>query len=162
MGARIEPTGPDQLWVADIAYVRLAEGFVYLAVVIDAFSRKAVGFALDNHLEARLALAALDMAVAERKPRLGLALHGRLNFSYNYRGWRSRADGRDKPGHDSEPSNGSSSARLGISPCFRAMPACPDGSDQAAAATPSLRAAVFPLSKRRPVRGRPDDYEPTR
>jgi putative transposase len=82
LAARIEPTGPDQLWVADITYVRLAEGFVYLAVVIDAFSRKAVGFALDNHLEARLALAALDMAVRERKPRPGLIHHSDRGVQY--------------------------------------------------------------------------------
>lgn len=62
------PTGLDQIWVADITYVRLAESFVYLAVVIDAFSRKVVGWALDNHLEARLAVAALDMAIAARNP----------------------------------------------------------------------------------------------
>jgi transposase InsO family protein len=65
-GAR--PTGLDQIWVADITYVRLAESFVYLAVVIDAFSRKVVGWALDDHLEARLATAALAMAIAARDP----------------------------------------------------------------------------------------------
>ena len=62
------PTGLDQLWVADITYVRLAEDFVYLAVVIDAFSRKVVGWALANHLEASLALAALDQALTARSP----------------------------------------------------------------------------------------------
>ena len=65
-GAR--PTGIDQLWVADITYVRLAEAFVYLAVVIDAFSRKVVGWALEDHLEARLAVEALDKALAARSP----------------------------------------------------------------------------------------------
>jgi putative transposase len=64
----LRPTGLDQLWVADITYVRLAEDFVYLAVVIDAFSRKVVGFALANHLEASLALGALDQALAARDP----------------------------------------------------------------------------------------------
>ena len=58
------PTGLDQIWVADITYVRLGEAFVYLAVVLDAFSRKVVGWALDDHLEARLAMQALDMALA--------------------------------------------------------------------------------------------------
>jgi putative transposase len=62
------PTALDQIWVADITYIRLAEGFVYLAVVIDAFSRKVVGWALDDHLEARLAIAALDQAIAARNP----------------------------------------------------------------------------------------------
>jgi putative transposase len=82
LAARIEPTGPDQLWVADITYVRLAEGFVYLAVVIDAFSRKAVGFALDSHLEARLGLAALDMAVAQRTPAPGIVHHSDRGVQY--------------------------------------------------------------------------------
>jgi putative transposase len=62
------PTALDQIWVADITYIRLAESFVYLAVVIDAFSRKVVGWALDDHLEARLAIAALDQAIAARNP----------------------------------------------------------------------------------------------
>ena len=58
----LKATGLDQIWVADITYVRLGEGFVYLAVVLDAFSRKVIGWALDDHLEARLAVEALDMA----------------------------------------------------------------------------------------------------
>ena len=64
----LRPTSLDQLWVADITYVRLAEDFVYLAVVIDAFSRKVVGWALASHLEASLALKALDQALAARDP----------------------------------------------------------------------------------------------
>jgi transposase InsO family protein len=62
------PSGIDQIWVADITYVRLGEAFVYLAVVLDAFSRKVVGWALDDHLEARLAIEALDMAIDVRNP----------------------------------------------------------------------------------------------
>jgi putative transposase len=76
------PSGLDQLWVADITFIRLKEGFVYLAVVIDAFSRKVVGFALDNHLEARLALAALDMALVARKPAQGLIHHSDRGIQY--------------------------------------------------------------------------------
>ncbi len=64
----LTPTGLDQIWVADITYVRLGEAFVYLAVVIDAFSRKVVGWALDDHLEARLAIEALDKALTARNP----------------------------------------------------------------------------------------------
>ena len=56
-------TQPDQLWVADITYIRLQEEFVYLAVILDAFSRRVVGWALDMHLEASLAVAALRMAL---------------------------------------------------------------------------------------------------
>jgi transposase InsO family protein len=92
LAARIEPTGPDQLWVADITYVRLAEGFVYLAVVMDAFSRKAVGFALDDHLEARLAVAALDMAVAERRPGPGLVHHSDRGVQYACADYGARLD----------------------------------------------------------------------
>jgi putative transposase len=69
------PTEPDQIWVADLTYIRLSEDFVYLAVILDAFSRKIVGWALDNHLEARLALAALDMAITTRQPKPGHLIH---------------------------------------------------------------------------------------
>lgn len=62
------PTGIDQIWVADITYVRLTEGFVYLAAVLDAFSRKVIGWAVEDHLEASLAIEALDMALAARNP----------------------------------------------------------------------------------------------
>ncbi len=68
-------TGLDQLWVADITYIRLAEEFAYLAVVIDAFSRRVIGWALDLHLRAALAIAALEMAIAERRPQPGTLIH---------------------------------------------------------------------------------------
>ena len=63
---RLRPLALNQLWVADITYVRLAEDFAYLAVVLDAFSRRAVGWAMAAHLQASLALEALDMALAHR------------------------------------------------------------------------------------------------
>jgi transposase InsO family protein len=65
---RLAPSGLDQIWQADITYVRLGEAFVYLAVVLDAFSRKVVGWAMADHLEASLAIEALDMAIAARDP----------------------------------------------------------------------------------------------
>jgi putative transposase len=68
-------TGLDQLWVADITYVRLREEFVYLAVVLDAFSRRVVGWALEDHLEASLAVAALTMALEARRPQPGGLIH---------------------------------------------------------------------------------------
>jgi transposase InsO family protein len=71
----LTPTALDQIWVADITYIRLAEDFVYLAVVIDAFSRKVVGWALDDHLEARLAIAALDEAIVARNPAPDSLIH---------------------------------------------------------------------------------------
>jgi transposase InsO family protein len=69
------PTGLDQLWVADITYVRLREEFAYLAIVLDAFSRRVVGWALERHLQASLAVAALSMALAERRPASGTLIH---------------------------------------------------------------------------------------
>ncbi len=59
---------PDRLWVADITYIPTWTGFLYLAVVLDAFSRRVVGWAMANHLRADLVLAALDMAVGRRRP----------------------------------------------------------------------------------------------
>lgn len=61
--------GPNQLWVADITYVPTAVGFLYLAVVLDAFSRKIVGWAMANSLRAELVLDALEMAVGQRRPK---------------------------------------------------------------------------------------------
>jgi putative transposase len=61
-------TGLDQLWVADITYVRLGEEFAYLAVVLDAFSRRVVGWALDTNMDAKLPLDALMMALEARRP----------------------------------------------------------------------------------------------
>jgi transposase InsO family protein len=71
----MELTGLDQLWVADITYVRLLEEFAFLAVLIDAFSRRVVGWAVDGHLRASLAVAALEMAVAARQPVAGQLIH---------------------------------------------------------------------------------------
>jgi putative transposase len=62
---------PNQLWVADISYLRSWEGFVYLAVVVDAFSRKVVGWAMANHLRTELVLDAVGMAITTRKPAAG-------------------------------------------------------------------------------------------
>ena len=69
------PTGLDQLWVADITYVRLAEEFAFLAVVLDAFSRRVIGWALDRNLRVTLAIEALEMAIAARRPAPGSLIH---------------------------------------------------------------------------------------
>ena len=60
--------GPDRLWVADITYVPTWAGFLYLAVVLDAFSRRVVGWAMAHHLRTQLVLDALDMAIGQRRP----------------------------------------------------------------------------------------------
>ena len=69
------PMAVNQLWVADITYVRLGEAFVYLAVILDAFSRKVVGWAIADHLQASLALEALEMALATREVTEGALVH---------------------------------------------------------------------------------------
>ena len=69
------PTGLDQLWVADITYLHLLEEFAYLAVVLDAFSRRVIGWALEAHLRASLATDALAMALDARRPAPGSLIH---------------------------------------------------------------------------------------
>jgi putative transposase len=78
----LQLTGLDQLWVADLTYIRLALEFVYLAVILDAFSRRMIGWALDRTLEAMLTLGALRMALAERRPAPGLVHHSDRGVQY--------------------------------------------------------------------------------
>ena len=82
LARRMTLTGINQLWVADITYIRLKKEFVYLAVVLDAFSRKVVGWALGRTLAARLPIAALEMAIAERQPPPGLVHHSDRGVQY--------------------------------------------------------------------------------
>ncbi len=67
--------GPDQLWVADLTYVAVATGSVYLAVILDAWSRRVVGYALGRMLDARLTVAALEVAIRARRPAKGCVHH---------------------------------------------------------------------------------------
>jgi putative transposase len=82
LASRLTLTGMNQLWVADITYIRLRAEFVYLAVILDAYSRKVVGWALDRTLAARLPLAALTHALAERHPPPGLVHHSDRGVQY--------------------------------------------------------------------------------
>ena len=75
-------TGCDQLWVADITYIRLLREFIYLAVILDAFSRRCIGWALERTLEAELALSALRMALATRAVTAGLVHHSDRGVQY--------------------------------------------------------------------------------
>jgi len=70
-----DAAAPNRRWVADITYVRLLEEFAYLAVVLDAFSRAVIGWAMADHLRASLAMAALNMALEERRPAWGSLIH---------------------------------------------------------------------------------------
>jgi transposase InsO family protein len=75
-------TSIDQLWVADITYIRLQVEFIYLAVLLDAFSRRCLGWALRRSLEAALALEALHMALRRRQPKPGLVHHSDRGVQY--------------------------------------------------------------------------------
>ena len=74
--------GPNQLWLADITYIRLVSEFVYLAVIMDSFSRKAVGWALSRKLDTSLTLAALKAAVRGRRPPPGCIHHSDRGVQY--------------------------------------------------------------------------------
>jgi len=82
LAAALLVEGINQLWVADITYIRLVEQFVYLAVILDAYSRKVIGWELDHTLEARLAVAALKRALADRGAPLGLVHHSDRGVQY--------------------------------------------------------------------------------
>ena len=73
---------PDRLWVADITYVRSKEGFVYLAFILDACSRKVVGWSMATHLRTEIVVDALQMAIARRKPSPGLVHHSDRGVQY--------------------------------------------------------------------------------
>jgi len=75
-------TDVNQLWVADITYLRLLQEFVYLAVVLDAFSRRAVGWALGRSLQTSLPMAALEKAIHTRQPKPGLVHHSDRGSQY--------------------------------------------------------------------------------
>jgi putative transposase len=76
------PTGPNELWVADITYIAIAAGFVYLAAILDAWSRRVVGYAIGRRIDARLALAALRAAIASRQPPIGCIHHSDRGSQY--------------------------------------------------------------------------------
>jgi putative transposase len=82
LASRMKLTGRNQLWAADIIYIRLQREFVYLAVILDAFSRNVVGWALDQTLAARLPIAALEQALAQRQPPPGLVHHSDRRVQY--------------------------------------------------------------------------------
>jgi transposase InsO family protein len=84
---RLKLTGVNQLWVADITFVRLKREFVYLAIVLDRFSRRLVGWNLDRTLTGRLPLVALEKALEERRPGPGLVHHSDRGAQYAHSGY---------------------------------------------------------------------------
>jgi transposase InsO family protein len=82
LARQMQLTGLNQLWVADITYIRLRKEFVYLAVVLDAYSRKVIGWALDRTMTTALILTALRQALSERQPQPGLVHHSDRGVQY--------------------------------------------------------------------------------
>ena len=76
------PDGPNQVWVADITYIAIAAGFVYLAAILDAWSRRVVGYAISRSIDARLAVAALKAAIRARQPPKGCIHHSDRGSQY--------------------------------------------------------------------------------
>jgi putative transposase len=85
----IATSGPDQLRVSDLTYIRLETGFICLAVVLDAWSRRVVGYAVSHRLDTRLCLAALEAAVEQRQPTPGMVHHSDRGVQYASRACRS-------------------------------------------------------------------------
>src|SRR6476659_5949720 len=81
--------GPNQLWVADITYVTIATGFVYLAAILDAWSRRVVGYAISRSVDARLAVAALKAAISARNPPRGCVHHSDRGSQYASEDYRA-------------------------------------------------------------------------
>jgi putative transposase len=82
VGRNFASEEPDRLWVADITYVRSREGFIYLAFILDACSRRVVGWSMATHLRSELVVDALQMAIARRKPSPGLVHHSDRGVQY--------------------------------------------------------------------------------
>jgi putative transposase len=83
------PDGPDQLWVTDTICIRVRHGFVYLAAMLDAWSRKVIGYALSRHIDTRLCLAALDAALQIRRPPSGCIEHSDRGTQYSSADYRA-------------------------------------------------------------------------
>jgi putative transposase len=81
--------GPNQVWVADITYITIATGFVYMAAILDAWSRRVVGYAISRSIDARLAVAALKAAIRARQPPKGCIHHSDRGSQYASQSYRS-------------------------------------------------------------------------
>jgi transposase InsO family protein len=83
-------SAPNKVWVTDITYIRTREGWMYLAAILDLFSRRVVGWSMDSHLDRTLALDALGMALRTRRPEAGLVHHSDRGVQYASEDYRSR------------------------------------------------------------------------
>jgi len=89
LAKKMKLDGPNQLWVADITYVAIATGFVYLAVILDAWSRRVVGYAISRSIDARLVVAALKAAISTRNPPRGCVHHSDRGSQYASEDYRA-------------------------------------------------------------------------
>src|SRR5260370_6554784 len=92
LAKNIVPTNLNQLWVADITYIVIASGFVYLAAILDAWSRRVVGYAIGRRVDARLALAALKAAIASRHPPRDCIHHSDRGSQYAAEDYRAELE----------------------------------------------------------------------
>ena len=105
LAVRMKLSGINQLWVADITYIRLRTEFVYLAVVLDAWSRKVVGWALGRSLAAELTVSALQQAITQRQPLPGLVHHSDRGAQYACRDYVSLLESHGMLPSMSRPAN---------------------------------------------------------
>ena len=89
LSKRVVPDRPNQLWVADLTHVAIPGGFVYLAAILDAWSRKVVGYAISRSMDARIAIAALRAAIKNRQPLKGCIHHSDRGSQYAFEVYRA-------------------------------------------------------------------------
>ena len=87
--------GPNQVWTADITYIRINNGFVYLAVILDLYSRKAIGWQISKNIDGQLTLDALEMAIQRRDPKVGVIHHSDRGVQYLCEKYVSRLKEKD-------------------------------------------------------------------
>lgn len=105
LAARLTVTGVNQLWVVDFTYIRLTGEFVYLAVVLDRFSRKAIGWALDRKLTAELGIRALEQAITRRQPPPGVVHHSDRGVQYCCKEYTAVLEKHQMTASTSRPAN---------------------------------------------------------
>lgn len=90
LGRQFTAAAPDRVWLADLSYIATDEGWLYVAVVLDLYTRRVVGWAMTDHLGHELALAALDMAIERQRPAPGVVAHSDRGVQYAAHAYRAR------------------------------------------------------------------------
>ena len=118
LAARMTVTGINQLWVADITFIRLRKEFVFLAVVIDRYSRKAIGWALSRSLSAEVALSALRLAIQRRQPPPGVVHHSDQGTQYASKDYTTELAAHGMTPSMSRPGNPYDNATIAANLCL--------------------------------------------